>query len=130
MKEALETLKEEITYMYYRMYYKYLDVKTGIKNLWKFRKIVYRDRWWDYSFMLDMIEFKLKDMEKHWGKDTSYVGDKFTAGRLKVILKDLEDYREFFDGDEFVNIKDYKKIKKERSKKMNRFWKNLPRFWD
>jgi hypothetical protein len=42
---------------------------TGISNLWKWRKVIWNDRDWDWVYLSKIIIFKLEKMEastKHW----------------------------------------------------------------
>jgi hypothetical protein len=93
----------------------------SIINLWKFRKVVWDWRWYDYSYQLDVIVFQLQELEKVWGKKTHYVGDSFTTKRIKVVLKY---YKEYKDTDDIE--KEYKALQKF----LNAYTKLLPRLWD
>jgi len=74
----------------------------GIENLRKYRKLIWADRWWDYYFFMEMLRFKLKDMEENWGKNTHYIGDQDDKDTLKKVIADLDwmldDNNEFKDG--------------------------------
>lgn len=113
------------------------DLPEGLKNYWKFRKVIFRDRWWDYSFLDEIILFKLKDMEKHWGKDTHYLGDGFTKGRLRVLIRRLEKLEEDIDDSMMSSLnKKLTKQQMERNyhKQLDSFYKvlgrNIRKFWD
>jgi hypothetical protein len=73
-----------------RIWYPWRSFRNGCSNLIKYRKIIWHDRWWDYYFLLNIILFKLKDMEKHWGTDTHYVNDTDEKEILQKLIKDLE----------------------------------------
>jgi len=38
------------------------NVKYGLQNLWKWKRIIYVDRDWDWAFLYQIIEFKLEQM--------------------------------------------------------------------
>jgi hypothetical protein len=40
--------------------YKYNCLVDGIKNLWKWRKTIYRDRDWDYWYIYEILKTKLR----------------------------------------------------------------------
>jgi hypothetical protein len=42
------------------------NIETGIKNYYKWRKIIWLDHQWDYSYLLNMLKFKLELMEKYF----------------------------------------------------------------
>ncbi len=62
----------------------------GIANMWKWKGIVYNDRWWDYEYFLDIMLFKLKIMREHWGRDTHYIHDYIERDTLDKLIIDLE----------------------------------------
>lgn len=111
-------------------------IKNGIKNFWNYRRIIWNDRWYDYSFFLILIKFKLKLMIKNWDS-AHYIGSNFTKGRMIVLLKRLENFEEELDN---IAEQYYKKIltkeeyRKQKRKILQKVWysfgKNLMRFWD
>jgi hypothetical protein len=42
--------------------YAYYNVKNGLKNLWLYKGVVWRTREWDYYYLGELVEFKLKQM--------------------------------------------------------------------
>ena len=55
------------------MYSLFLDIKYGLINLWKYRKIIWNDRDFDHFYLLELVEFKLRnmsDMQKNHGHST------------------------------------------------------------
>jgi hypothetical protein len=40
----------------------WINIKYGVKNLWRYRKVIWNDRDWDYAFLLYLVEFKTKAM--------------------------------------------------------------------
>lgn len=104
-----------------RQWYKVKGVVESVKMLWRFRKVVWNYRHWDFAFQLDMIEQMLLECERKWVVETIYVGDKFTLGRIKVLLKNLEEYRNCDHVvDEDVRLKKF----------LRRYVRTLPRLWD
>lgn len=112
------------------------NIKHGIKNFWKYRKVIWKDRWYDYSYILKLLEFKLKDTIENWD-NTHYVGSEFTKLRMQVILNRIEEYT--------VNLENlgdllyHKKISREeynrlKNNLLDKTWKtfgrNITRFWD
>jgi len=99
----------------------------GIENLKKWRHIIWNDRWWDHSFMLEILHLKLKTMEENWGSNTHYVGDLEDKESLKKLVEDLEwmidPDNEFIDGYD----DEYKKVSKRFFGRLDR---NHRKFWD
>ena len=48
------------------MFYKF---RQGIKNLYKYFKVVWNDQDWDSEFIYDLLEVKLKNMQKYFASD-------------------------------------------------------------
>ncbi len=87
----ISDLKWEISfYLRKWFYYPYRNVVNGVSNLIKYWEIIWNDRWFDYSFLLELLLFKLKDMQKHWGVDTHYVNDKVDREIIDKLIEDLE----------------------------------------
>lgn len=112
------------------------NIKYGIKNFWKYRNIIWKDRWYDYQYIFCILEFKLKDTIKNWGS-AHYVGSEFTRKRMQVLLNRIEEYRTNLENLEELLYQ--KKISREeylqlKDKLLNKTWKslgrNITKFWD
>jgi hypothetical protein len=126
MKE--DSWKEEIAYFFKNTFvYPVKSFLKGINNLIKWRKIIWQDRWWDYYFLLEILHFKLKDMEENWGKNTHYVNDYKDKDIIKSLIDDLEwmldDDNELNDG----YLEEYKKRSKRFFGRLDRGHRKL---WD
>ena len=47
-------------------------LKQGIKNLFKWFKVIWNDREWDYGYFYDLLEVKLKSMQKFYNSDKAW----------------------------------------------------------
>ena len=148
LKEKLNEVIEDIDYKRNSWFISFKGFFRGLYNFWKFRKIIFRDRFWDYSFLVEIIVFKLKDMEDHWVTNTQYEGDKFTKGRITVLRKRIEsleddiqeieerymDYFSTHDVTDEERYKIYKSMRKEiqvlTDKAYKTLGRNLRKFWD
>jgi hypothetical protein len=45
--------------------YRIKSIITGLKNIWKWRKAIYRDRDWDYWFIYQILKTKLEHQADH-----------------------------------------------------------------
>lgn len=104
------------------------STRTGLLNFWKWRKIIYNDRWYDYEFLLDVMEFKLVDMEKNWVVNTHHVGDEKTKLSLQEIIEDLRNYR--YLSDEAATKEEKIKSDMSRKKFFDNLGDKLEEFWD
>lgn len=84
------TIWEKIEIWYYQVFgrgwdfFRY-DLIQGIKNFWFFRKVVWRYRWYDYSFTDAVVEQAYKGMSENWHKN-HYVGGDKDEKELKIIV--------------------------------------------
>ena len=97
------------------------SIYASVRNLCTFAKVIYKWRFWDYSYMLAVIDKMLEECEKRWVKETHYVGDKFTKGRIMVVRRDY--YR-------YMNASDFVEQDKLEKRFLRRFARLLPRLWD
>ncbi|NCB97517.1 MAG: hypothetical protein EOM36_04095 [Bacteroidia bacterium] len=96
------------------------DVYRGIGNLRSYYSVIYTHRWWDYYFMLEVMDKMLEEREQCWVKKTHYVGDTFTLGRIKVLRRMYREYKtsDLLDEDELLR------------RYLSRFARVVPRLWD
>jgi outer membrane protein assembly factor BamD (BamD/ComL family) len=141
MKNKLMELKEDIIFEVNYFYENNIQIPfisfiQGLKNLWKYKGIVWKDRWWDYEFLINIIIFKLDDMIKNWD-DAHYVGSDFTKKRMIVIRNRIASYEDNMES--LYKKFSYGKITKEELEKEieklnNKTWgalgKNIRKFWD
>ena len=133
-----KNLKEDISIWFNNLFIFdiFYYIKNTIKNFWKYRKIISRDRWYDYGFIFNLLEFKLKDTIENWD-NAHYVGSHFTKLRMQVCLNRIEEYQTNLEN--LQEMYYLKKISKEdyllqKNKLLDKTWKtfgrNLTRFWD
>jgi hypothetical protein len=91
----------------------YYSIKNGLQNFWLYRKIIWEDRWFDYSYFDKLVKFKLQTMVDNWDKSHYVCSDKDKNNMAEVILlfNDIEKYEDDFsdDSDDKVN-ETYEKI--------------------
>ena len=112
------------------------NIKHGIKNLWKYKSVIWNDRWYDYQYIFSLLEFKLKDTIKNWD-NAHYVGSEFTKKRMQVLLNRIEEYAVNLENlEELYYTKKISKTEynKRKDDLINKTWKslgrNITRFWD
>lgn len=96
-------------------------MREGIKNLWQWFKVVWKYRWWDYEYDLDIMYKSLEIKSMSWLDKTHYVGARFTYGRMQVVMKYYKMYK---DTNTLGNEDEY------RSKFIQGYARLLPRLWD
>jgi hypothetical protein len=107
-------MSEEYNEWYWKLYRWFLwDVKhvhktvwTGIKNLWRWFPIIWKDRDWDYYYIFQVLKFKLEKQAKHLGgRDAELM---MTCVRLINKLQNEEYYEEYYDSRPMNNEMMYK----------------------
>jgi hypothetical protein len=63
---------------------------TGIKNLWKWKKVIYQDRDWDYWFIYQILKTKLKFQEEHIRKYGYHENSEKYADQIKKVILQIE----------------------------------------
>ena len=96
------------------------NVLVGIGNLRRYHSVIYKHRWWDYYFMLEVMDKMLEEREQCWVKKTHYEGDAFTLGRIKVLRRMYKQYQTSGIWDEDELLRRY----------LSRFARVVPRLWD
>ena len=63
-------------YRWFKWEFKYLhrDIAKGIKNLWKWFPVIWKDRDWDNYFIFEALKFKLKNTANYLVKHDRYKG--------------------------------------------------------
>ena len=131
-------IKEDIEIWYNNLFIFdiFYNIKHGIKNLWKYKSVIWNDRWYDYQYIFSLLEFKLKDTIKNWD-NAHYVGSEFTKKRMQILLNRIEEYTVNLENlEELYYTKKISKTEynKRKDDLINKTWKslgrNITRFWD
>ena len=131
-------IKEDIEIWYNNLFIfdYFYNIKHGIKNFWKYKSVIWNDRWYDYQYIFSLLEFKLKDTIKNWD-NAHYVGSEFTKKRMQVLLNRIEEYTVNLENlEELYYTKKITRDEfyKQKEELLNKTWKtlgrNITRFWD
>jgi len=74
----LKILKDKLSTKYY-------NITNGIKNLWKWLPIVWKDRDWDHYYLYKLLNFKFKNMEYLHRNYSNLKNGDIIAHQLKVV---------------------------------------------
>lgn len=74
-------IKNVLTRFFYNM-------KNGIRNFWKWRKVVWNDRPWDYVYIFKALRFKLDETQKCI--DGTFVGSEEEANKLRKLIATID----------------------------------------
>lgn len=89
--DILEFLEDYIIYPIKEVY-------RGISNIIRYLPIIYRDRDWDYTYLLQLLHFKISNMHNYFTSDRAMDSTslKATIKQLKITKDTLE---KIIDGD-------------------------------
>lgn len=103
-----EDKKYSIINFFKSIQYFFHDLINGIKNIFIYLPIIWKDRDWDYLFLLDLISFKLKRMQKCFKKYSCSVDSKEDIENMQKVIDLIKTYNDLdnfsFYGDEVEKI--------------------------
>jgi hypothetical protein len=68
-----------------RYYHKYF--KIGVKNLWYWLPVIWKDRSWDHSYIYEIIKHKLKKQAKFAQDKNRHTHSQQDARRMQICVK-------------------------------------------
>lgn len=111
LKFRLEEFWDDFINNYRWSEYRYL-VRKVIRfplRVWKWKSIIFHDENWDYHYLVKVMEFKLKDLEKALREDPHHVNSDRRAKEIRIVLEHLKRYENIgkytidTDTDEYLN---------------------------
>ena len=88
--------------------YLWKDFKTGVKNIWYWMPIIWKDRNWDHRYIYTMLQHKLKAQSKYIGDRGIHVSAERDAEVMMTCVRLIDMVSEEFYGSEYS---DYHKDK-------------------
>lgn len=138
IQSIINTIIDDVRYWYWNwwVFDVIYNVKYGVKNLWDYKSIIWNDRWYDHSFILNLLVFKMKRNIKQWN-NAHYIGSDFTKKRMIVLTKRLQEYEDNKEQllsdciSKKYNKKQYNiKLKQLQHKTWTSFGRQMYKFWD
>jgi hypothetical protein len=77
-------------------------LKYGIKNIIYWFPIIWKDRNWDHSYILTILQHKLKAQAKYIGSKDRHTRAKQDARRMKICINLIEKLQESFYETEYM----------------------------
>jgi hypothetical protein len=133
MEIAVDLLPSRVKYAFY-------DLKYGIQNLIRWFPIIWNDRDWDWAYMAEMLEVKLRHMAEYTEKYGCHVGSDKNAREQRICAELLRRMREdsYFSKIDSRNehfgipVLDYNSYKSLQGQDMDLFckiWKSKMHCW-
>lgn len=86
--------------------YIHKEFARGIKNLWHWFPVIWKDRDWDGHYIYKIIEAKLKFQAKGIGGRDMHISAKRDAEKMRMVAKLIERQRESFYEMEYMDYHD------------------------
>jgi hypothetical protein len=91
---SLASIRTRETWWYRSFDFFVIGIPNFIKNVWKFRKVLWNHRWWDYRYTVETLRTSIEIMEKdmHHGTEVRESRDKKIAKMQRAIqiMKNIE----------------------------------------
>lgn len=90
-----EDKKYSIIRFFKNIQYFFYDLRYGIENIFKYLPIIWKDRDWDYIYLLDLLYFKLKKMQKCISKYSCTVDADKDVENIQKTIDLIKIYNDF-----------------------------------
>jgi hypothetical protein len=88
-------MSEEYNQWYWKLYrwlrwelpYQHKYIKYGVKNLYKWFWIIWKDRDWDHYYIFQVLKFKLEKQAKHLGERNWHESSKRDAELMMTCVR-------------------------------------------
>ena len=75
------------------------NILTGIENIWKWRKVIYKDRNWDHWFIYEVLKTKLRFQAEYFHKH----GMTESAGQYAKQMLECADLIDKVQNESYIN---------------------------
>lgn len=95
-------------YRWFKWEFKYIpsNITQGIKNLWKWFPIVWKDRDWDDHFIFEALKFKLKNTADYLAKYDRYKGVEDDVRYIRICEKLIQRIQNNYYQMEYIDYVD------------------------
>jgi hypothetical protein len=99
------TKKFERVLIWYNMdgRFTFRNIKIGFKNLWKWLPTVWKDRDWDYRYLITVLEFKLKKQSDYIRSKDRHTQSKRDSEVMMTCVRLLKKFGDEYYTSEYVD---------------------------
>jgi hypothetical protein len=87
--------------------YLHLEFVRGVKNLWRWFPVIWKDRDWDDHYIYKVLQFKLKNQAEYIGGRGFYLNAKRDAEIMMTCVRLIDKINEEYYGMEYFEYYDY-----------------------
>jgi len=84
------------------------NITKGIKNLWKWFPLVWKDRDWDHHFIFEVLKFKIKNTSKYIETKKRFVGWENEVRYMNICVNLIDKIQEEWYQMEYMDYEDSK----------------------
>lgn len=84
-------------------HYMHKDFAQGVKNLWKWFPIIWKDRDWDHNFIYNLLAKKLEFQSKYFSNNGIHVDANRDAERMMLVVKLIKLQQDDFYAMEYMD---------------------------
>jgi len=90
-KDIIEDIKYDFLHLFIidKMRIFYYSVINGVPNIFKWTKIIWKDRNWDYNYIFYILQFKFENMEKFFNSDKAMTISSKRRAKEIMVAKNL-----------------------------------------
>lgn len=109
----MEKIKDNIWWKIRRWWrwearYAYKNTKEGIKNIFRWLPIIWKDRNWDTHYIWEIFKFKLENQAKYIGDNDRHMSAKRDAEKMRLCVKLMNRLQTEYYSSEYTEYKDSK----------------------
>ena len=113
----IEGLGLETKKLFKDIYIFFRNISIGIKNVVYYFPVIWKDRHWDYEFLLEIMRKKLINMRDGIHKDDLVLETSRIVNQINNTLTDIDDFYNAMDLFEIQTYDDLVKIRDTKDKK-------------
>jgi len=104
----MEDIKDNIWWKIRRWWrweakYTFRNIKEGIKNIFRWMPIVWKDRDWDTHYIWEVFKFKLKNQAKYIGGNDRHMSAKRDAELMNLCVRLMDKIQTEYYSSEYAN---------------------------
>ena len=88
--------------------YLHLEFATGVKNLWRWFPVIWKDRDWDDHYIFEVLKFKVKNQAKYIGTRNLYIGADRDAEIMSLCVRLMDKVQHEFYSSEYMDYHESK----------------------
>jgi hypothetical protein len=107
LKDYKPTFREKVEYRFREILSALRSLKQGLINLWKWRKVIFKDRYFDHYYLYEILEFKLTQMADNFEKNHILENSPKVVAKMREIATWISLVKTEFGDVEYEDLSNY-----------------------